>query len=173
MEITVQTQSKNPSILDSAGRPNSVPVGCHSLDISGNSAETAEKAVSILAISPFEEDHAVLAGIFSEEGLKVHYACTCGEAVKCLFANRISVVIFDHGLPACSWREVLWRIESLAGSPTLIVVHRLGDDSLWALWAEALSLGARDLLLKPFDRNEVLWAVRSALRHGPTGCTPR
>ncbi len=173
MGITVQTQSKNPSILDSAGLPNSVPAGCHSLDISGDSAETAEKTVSILVISPFEEDHIVLAGIFSEEGWKVHYACTCEEAVECLFANRISVVICDHGLPVCRWREVVWRIESLAGPPALIVVHRLGDDSLWALWAEALNLGARDLLLKPLDQKEVLWAVRSALRHGPGGCAPR
>jgi DNA-binding response OmpR family regulator len=143
------------------------------LDISDYSAETAEKTVSILVISPFEEDHTVLAGIFSEEGWKVHYACTCEEAVECLFASRISVVICDHGLPACGWREVQWRIESLAGPPTLIVAHRLGDDSLWALWVEAMDLGARDLLLKPFDRSEVLWTVRSALRHGRTGCAQR
>jgi len=44
----------------------------------------------------------------------------------------------------------------------LIVASRLADDRLWA---EALNLGAWDVLAKPFDRREVFRSVKSAWQH--------
>jgi FixJ family two-component response regulator len=44
----------------------------------------------------------------------------------------------------------------------LIVASRLADDHLWA---EALNLGAWDVLAKPFDRREVFRSVKSAWQH--------
>ena len=41
----------------------------------------------------------------------------------------------------------------------LIVTDRLADERLWA---EVLNLGGYDLLLKPFDPEEVLRVVNSA-----------
>ena len=53
-----------------------------------------------------------------------------------------------------SWRRLLDSVES-----SLIVVSRLADESLWA---EALHLGACDLLSNPFTSTELEWAVDSA-----------
>jgi len=48
---------------------------------------------------------------------------------------------------------------SLPDPPFLVVTSRLADDRLWA---EALNLGAYDVLAKPFDKTEVNRIVRSA-----------
>jgi DNA-binding response OmpR family regulator len=45
--------------------------------------------------------------------------------------------------------------------PPLIVSDRLADEQLWA---EVLSLGGYDLLMKPFDAKEVHHAVSTACR---------
>jgi DNA-binding response OmpR family regulator len=45
--------------------------------------------------------------------------------------------------------------------PPLIIADRLADERLWA---EALNLGADDLLATPFDATEVWHAVTTACR---------
>ena len=47
----------------------------------------------------------------------------------------------------------------MANPPSLIVASRLADDRLWA---DALTLGAFDVLAKPFERMEVVRSVSSA-----------
>ena len=50
----------------------------------------------------------------------------------------------------------------LPDPPVLIVTSRLADEYLWA---EALNLGAYDVLAKPFDASEVIRVLYSAWRH--------
>ncbi len=50
----------------------------------------------------------------------------------------------------------------LPDPPLLIVTSRLADEYLWA---EALNLGAWDVLAKPFDREEVSRVLGFAWRH--------
>jgi len=61
-----------------------------------------------------------------------------------------------------SWIDVLEHANSLSHPPSLIVTSRLADDRLWA---EALNLGAWDVLAKPFDRTEVIRSVRAGWQH--------
>ena len=53
----------------------------------------------------------------------------------------------------------------------LIVVSRLADERLWA---EALNLGARDLLPNPFTEMELRWTIDSVRMHWERGqpCPP-
>ena len=51
---------------------------------------------------------------------------------------------------------------SLPDPPVLIVTSRLADEYLWA---EALNLGAYDVLVKPFDASEAVRVLDSAWRH--------
>jgi DNA-binding response OmpR family regulator len=53
----------------------------------------------------------------------------------------------------------------MAHPPLFIISSRLADERLWA---EALNLGAYDVLAKPFDAREVLHAFSRALRHWST-----
>jgi DNA-binding response OmpR family regulator len=50
----------------------------------------------------------------------------------------------------------------LPNPPLLIVTSRLADERLWA---EALNLGAYDVLAKPFDKREVIRTVTAAWLH--------
>jgi hypothetical protein len=55
-----------------------------------------------------------------------------------------------------------WRRVTFSGPPLLIVPYRLADEYLWA---EALNLGAFDVLAKSFDGNEVDRTLGLAWRH--------
>jgi DNA-binding response OmpR family regulator len=57
---------------------------------------------------------------------------------------------------------MLEHISCLPDPPFLIVTSRLADEQLWA---EALNVGAYDVLAKPFDATEVMRTVSSAWQH--------
>jgi DNA-binding NtrC family response regulator len=63
---------------------------------------------------------------------------------------------------AAGWRELLDLIRELPNPPVLIVTSRLADDRLWA---EALNLGAYDVLSEPFNETEVVRTVTRAWEH--------
>jgi FixJ family two-component response regulator len=54
------------------------------------------------------------------------------------------------------------HVNAMPNAPSLIVTSRLADDRLWA---EALNLGAWDVLAKPFHVTEVIRSIRSAWQH--------
>ena len=73
--------------------------------------------------------------------------------------SAASVVMCDEKLADGNWRDVLSQLETLPASPALIVTSRLADERLWA---EVLNLGAYDLLLAPFQEEEVLRTIEGA-----------
>ena len=83
-------------------------------------------------------------------------------ALSILGQHDISVVVCEGDLMPGKWTDVLKAINDLPHPPSLIVTSRLADDHLWA---EALNLGAWDVLAKPFDRREVVQGVKSAWQH--------
>jgi response regulator RpfG family c-di-GMP phosphodiesterase len=78
--------------------------------------------------------------------------------------HRIGIVICDCDSEPDSWREMLADLAALPDPPLLIVTSRLADERLWA---EALNLGAWDVLAKPWDREEVKRTLDSAWLHWP------
>jgi len=60
-----------------------------------------------------------------------------------------------------SWKDVLEQVTILPDPPSLIVTSRLAEERLWA---EALNLGAYDVLAKPLDRTEAMRVVGAASR---------
>ncbi len=66
--------------------------------------------------------------------------------------GRIQVVFWDGDRMPETWKPLLERFARLSAPPLLIVTSRLADDHLWA---EALNLGAYDVLAKPFEVGEV------------------
>jgi DNA-binding NtrC family response regulator len=64
----------------------------------------------------------------------------------------ISMVVCDRDRMADTWKDLLDRFAGLSRPPLLIVASRMADDRLWA---EALNLGAYDVVAKPFDAAEV------------------
>lgn len=120
-------------------------------------------SADLLAVSVFPkfEDHAVLRSIFRTSArplcpgsIWALKACTnLNEAWPVLEKGGIPLVLCDVDLQPGSWKEVLAAIEDLPDPPYLIVTSRHADDRLWA---EALNLGAYDVLPAPFDPAEVI-----------------
>lgn len=73
-------------------------------------------------------------------------------AMAAIVREPISMVVCDRDWMADAWKELLDRFAGLSRPPLLIVASRLADDRLWA---EALNLGAYDVVAKPFDAAEV------------------
>lgn len=71
-------------------------------------------------------------------------------------------MICERDLPDASWTDLLEQAAALPEPPYIIVTSRHADDRLWA---EALNLGAYDVLAKPFDAGEVIRIVSLAWLH--------
>jgi DNA-binding NtrC family response regulator len=118
-----------------------------------------ERTVTVLAISPNEEDHRFLANIFSHTNWQLRGAHSWHDALGILGRQRVPVLLCEKQLLDATWKEVLAALSHLADRPVLIVASRLADESFWA---EALNLGAYDVLMKPFDATEVFRVVSLA-----------
>jgi DNA-binding response OmpR family regulator len=118
-------------------------------------------SVTILAVSPAEEDHVGLAHLFSHSNWKFDQARTCAEAREALGRGDTAVVICAVELPDGSWRDLLASLAGRAAPPRLIVASRLADDRLWA---DVLDRGGYDVLSVPFEGREVIRVVSLAWR---------
>ena len=85
------------------------------------------------------------------------------SALVLLQKHHIAVVLCERDLVPGTWIDVLEHITTLPIPPSLIVTSRLADEHLWA---EALNLGAWDVLVSsPFVPDEVIRCVKSGWRH--------
>jgi DNA-binding NtrC family response regulator len=135
-----------------------------------NSPEiTTAGLVSVLSISPMEEDHFVLRDVLNllDETLDPHRtfllkSCiNVSTALSALRDRQFEVVVCERDLTPGSWKDVLEQVTIVSDPPALIVTSQLADERLWA---EALNLGAFDVLAKPFDRTEALRVIGAAWR---------
>jgi CheY-like chemotaxis protein len=126
--------------------------------------------VTVLSVSPIPDDHISLKqiihysdwGVHSDSRWELNESLTLTSAVTVLRQRQIPVVICERDLQPGTWREMLEHVGCLPSPPLLIVTSRLADERLWA---EALNLGAYDVLAKPFDKREVIRTVTSAWLH--------
>jgi DNA-binding NtrC family response regulator len=115
----------------------------------------------VLFISPNVEDCASLERIF-KPNWTVSSSSTIASVLSVLRETPIPIVICDCDIVPGSWGEMLHQISLLPDPPLLIVTSRLADERLWA---EALNLGAWDVLAKPFDADEAIRIVGVAWQH--------
>jgi len=124
--------------------------------------ETGDTAITVLSVSPSHDDHDALERLLNRRKWQIRRASTFSSAVALLQETQISVVVCERDLGTGTWRDMLAHLTLLPQPPYLIVTSRLADDHLWA---EALNIGAYDVLSKPFDRNEVRRSVSLACLH--------
>ncbi len=133
--------------------------------------------VTILSVTPYEEDQFRLQNIIGHSKWRLYRADRLESALAVLREHEVGVVLSENDLPPYSWTDMLDEIHNVQDAPALVVTSRLADERLWA---EALNLGAYDVLAKPFDRDEVLrslslawlsWRRKHDLATGPTKVT--
>lgn len=128
------------------------------------------KTVPVLCVDPTEEDHASLRTIFQsspwsvcpDSSWQLQSSNNLKSAWRALYTQRFPLVLCECDLNPGTWRELFNLLERLPDPPFLIVTSRAADEHLWA---EALNLGAYDVLAKPFDRTEVMRVVSMAWMH--------
>ncbi|HQS71418.1 MAG: response regulator transcription factor [Novosphingobium sp.] len=96
----------------------------------------------------------------SRAGYRVVEAGTAREAMAALAIDKPEVVLLDLGLPD---RDGLELIPLIRGAGAAVIVVSARDAT--AQKVAALDLGADDYVSKPFDSEEVLARIRTALRH--------
>ena len=120
------------------------------------------RTVTVLSVSPVADDHCSLQVVFNHSKWELYKADNLASAREVLHAREICVVICECDLSPGTWIDMLEEWRPLRGAPPLIVTSRLTDERLWA---EALNLGAYDVLAKPFERTEVVRSVSLAWLH--------
>jgi DNA-binding response OmpR family regulator len=124
----------------------------------------------VLSVSPNEDDHVALQTIFNHASWKSYTECswtlcrsaTLASALATLRRNLTPIIVCERDLPSATWKDLLASIEPLDHPPFLIVTSRHADEYLWA---EALNLGAFDVLAKPFETREVVRIISLAWLH--------
>jgi two-component system KDP operon response regulator KdpE len=102
----------------------------------------------------------LLGATLARAGYRVAEAESAREALSAVQFDRPDAVLLDLGLPDRDGLELVPLIKA-AGAAVLVVSARDATDQKVA----ALDLGADDYVTKPFDTEEVLARVRTALRH--------
>jgi DNA-binding NtrC family response regulator len=120
------------------------------------------RTVTVLSVSPLADDHSSLQVVFNHSKWELYKADNLASARAVIHAQEICVVICECDLTPGLWVDMLEEWRPLHGAPPLIVTSRLADERLWA---EALNLGAYDVLAKPFERREVVRSVSLAWLH--------
>jgi two-component system C4-dicarboxylate transport response regulator DctD len=122
--------------------------------------ERSNERVSLLAVLPDAADRDSLCGILRPSNWKLDFAKTYDEACAALRAADPGPIVTDCSLPGgFGWRDLLELARSIQNAPPVIVTDRFADERLWA---EVLNEGGYDVLMKPFEPEEVLRIVRYA-----------
>jgi DNA-binding NtrC family response regulator len=93
-------------------------------------------------------------------GIEVLPVCDCSEARRMREAQRIvQVVITDARLHDGDWRRMFEIVERGRRKIEVVVCSRLGDPKLWL---DVLEQGGYDVLVQPYQREEIKRIVEAA-----------
>jgi DNA-binding NtrC family response regulator len=119
----------------------------------------------ILIVSPERDDtNGILSALADDESLLVTAVRTYREALFALGREHVGVILCNGVLPDGNWKDLLGQIAMMNEAPRLVVMAPPDNP---ALWAEAISLGAHDVLAKPVAPTEIRHVCSSASRSEP------
>ncbi len=98
-----------------------------------------------------------------EEGYKVHGAATGQAGLQAVVELQPDLVLLDLRLPDLSGLDVLQAMQRENGEPQVIMISAHGDTRAAV---KAVKMGAADYLTKPFDLDDLLHTIDTALERG-------
>ena len=114
------------------------------------------KAMLVMA----RERRLPLLDVLESCGIEVLPACDCNEARQMLEAQSpVQAVVTDTALPDGDWRRVFEIVVQGRRKIEVIVCSRLGDPKLWL---DVLEQGGYDVLVEPFEHEEIQRIVEAA-----------
>jgi len=109
------------------------------------------------------EDRKYLCHIIEQQEMRPIPASGYREALQLIATFGAAAVLCDEGF---QWQDLLGYTAYQVDSPRLILI---ANEPRQSLWAEALSLGAFDVVTKPFSEREVSFAIASSAPARPRG----
>ena len=92
--------------------------------------------------------------------IEVLPVCDCNEARRMLETQpRVQAVVKDTALPDGDWRRVLEIVVRGRRTIEVVVCSRLDDHKLWL---DVLEQGGYDVLVQPYQREEIKRIVEAA-----------
>jgi len=158
----------NPGPPVSGEKENSM-IRKSDISISGT-AKPKPDNVTVFHVGPQDQDLCVLAEILDCTdwkmcpGTRWSLAATddLPSAAGRLQNHGVPIVVCERESVSGTWQEVLRHVGTFPVPPLLIVASRTADEYLWA---EALNLGAYDVLSKPYRPTEVVRVLSMAWLH--------
>jgi two-component system KDP operon response regulator KdpE len=124
-------------------------------------------APKILIVDDEAAIRRLLGAALARAGYRIIEAATAREALTAVQIDKPDAVLLDLGLPDRDGLELVPLLKQ-AGLAVVIVSAREATGEK----VTALDLGADDYVTKPFDTDEVLARIRTALRHRLATDTP-
>jgi two-component system KDP operon response regulator KdpE len=118
------------------------------------------RQVTVLVVDDEPAIRRLLHAGVARAGYRVVEAGTAREALSAVQIDKPDVTLLDLGLPDRDGLELINLIKA-AGTAVVVVSARDATEQK----VTALDLGADDYVTKPFDTEEVLARIRTALRH--------
>jgi DNA-binding response OmpR family regulator len=122
----------------------------------------------VLVVDDADKIRAAVRKLLERAGHDVVEASTGREALRVLYDIKPDVVLLDVSMPDMDGWEALERIRELTWVPILMVTARDTPPER----VRGLRGGADDYILKPFEPEELLARIETALRHAAPGEPP-
>jgi DNA-binding NtrC family response regulator len=102
----------------------------------------------------------VLVGLLAQAGMRATHVTSGAAALEALAAGPADVVVTDLRMPGMDGMQLLAEVATRWPGRPVIVLTAHGTVPLAV---EAMRAGAADFVLKPFDREQIVYVVRKAL----------
>jgi DNA-binding response OmpR family regulator len=117
-----------------------------------NPVPAPDEPVLVLLVNFSAEDQAAICRMLAHPNWQLRERAGCKQALAFLRGEPVPVVVCEREQADGNWRDLLNGLQELPSPPSLVVCSRLADERLWA---EVLNLGGCDVLVKPFDSDDV------------------
>lgn len=106
----------------------------------------------VLFISPYRDNAAVLSRMLGSLSISFEYVANIEHAQNTIQSDPYKVILTEAALPDGTWLDVLNLARQITPDTEVIVTDRTADARFWA---EAINMGAYDLIAQPFATAEV------------------
>ena len=118
-------------------------------------------AVNVLIVDDLTFIKIVLRDIIEKAGFRVVGEASNGEQAIAMYQDtRPDVVLMDITMPGMDGLTALKKIREIDSAARVIICSALGQQQLIV---QAIQLGAKDFIVKPFQPRRVIAALKKAL----------
>ena len=118
-------------------------------------------AVNVMIVDDLAFIKIVLRDILEKSGFRVVGEASNGdEAIRVYLDKRPDVVLMDITMPGMDGLTALKKIRELDPKARIIICSALGQQRLIV---QAIQLGAKDFIVKPFQPQRIVSALKKAL----------